>query len=64
MVAKKLLVDDKITTCVKQIRLRVLYEKFWIEKHSLVKHSAFLINVCYQYLNLVLRVTYYFLTTY
>ena len=63
MVAKKLLVDDKITACVKQIRLRVLYEKFRIEKHSLVKHSAFLINVCYQYLNLVLRVSYCFLTT-
>ena len=64
MVAKKLLVDDKITACVKQIRLRVLYEKFRIDwKHSLVKHSAFLINVCFQYLNLVFRVTYCFLTT-
>ena len=63
MVAKKLLVDDKITACVKQIRLWVLYEKFRIEKHSLVKHSAFLINVCFQYVNLVLRVTYCFLTT-
>ena len=51
MVAKKLLVDDKIAAGVKQIRLQVLYEKFRIEKHSLVKHSAFLINVCYQYLN-------------
>ena len=47
MVAKKLLGDDKITACVKQIRLRGLYEKFRIEKHSLVKHSDFLINVCY-----------------
>ena len=47
MVAKKLLVYDKITACVKQTRLRVLYEKFRIEKHILVKHSDFLINVCY-----------------
>ena len=34
MVAKKLLVDGKITACVKQILLRVLYEKFRIEKQS------------------------------
>ena len=46
MAAKKLLGDDKITACVKQIRLRGLYETFRIEKHSLVKHSDFLINVC------------------
>ena len=57
MTATKLLVDDKITAYVKEIRLRVLYEKFRIEKHSLVKHSAFLI------IFLVLRVTYCFLTT-
>ena len=46
MVAKKLLVDDKITACVKQISW-VLYAKFRIEKR-LVKHFAFLKNVCYQ----------------
>ena len=54
MVAKKLLVDDK-TACVKQVSW-VLYAKFRIEKR-LVKHFAFLKNVCYQYLNFVLRVT-------
>ena len=32
MVAKTLLVDDKITACVKQI-----YVKFCMEKHCLVK---------------------------
>ena len=55
MVAKKLLVDDKITACVKQISW-VLYAKFRIEKR-LVKHFAFLKNVCYQYLHFLLRVT-------
>ena len=45
--AKKLLVDDKITACAKEICL--LYAKFRIEKHCLVKHFAFLKNVCYQY---------------
>ena len=59
MVAKKLLVDDKITTCVSW----VLYLKFGTEKHCLVKHFAFLKNVCYQYLNFVLRVTYWFFFT-
>ena len=55
MVAKKLLVDDKITACVKQISW-VLYAKFRIEKR-LVKHFSFLKNVCYQYLDFLLRVT-------
>ena len=55
MVAKKLMVDDKITACVKQVSW-VLYAKFRIEKR-LVKHFAFLKNVCYQYLYFLLRVT-------
>ena len=38
----------------------VLYVKFRSEKHCLVKHSAFLKNVCYKYLNFVLQVTYCF----
>ena len=58
MVAKKLLVDDKITACVKQIFSLVTYVKFGIEKHCLLRHFAFLKSVCYQYLNFVLRVTY------
>ena len=40
-----------------------VYAKFQIEKHCLVKHFAFLKNVCYQYLNFVLRVTYIFFFT-
>ena len=36
----------------------VLYVKFNIEKHCLVKHFALLKNVCYQFLNFVLWVTY------
>ena len=47
MVAKKLLVDDKIPACVKQI----------IHKHFRLK-LAFLKNVCYHYLNFVPRVTF------
>ena len=47
MVAKKLLVDDKITACVKQTCF--LGIKFRIEKHCLVEYFAFLKNVCYQY---------------
>ena len=47
MVAKKLLVDDKIPACVKQI----------IHKHCRLK-LAFLKNVCYHYLNFVPRVTF------
>ena len=43
MVAKKLPVDDKITSCVKQMFPGCF---------------AFLKNGCYQYLNFVLRVTY------
>ena len=43
----------------------VLYVKFRREKHCLVKHSAFLKNVCYKYLNFVLQVTYcFFFTSY
>ena len=56
LVVTKLLVDDKITACVKQIRYVswVLYVKFPIEKHFLVKHFPFLRNVYCQYLNFVL----------
>ena len=52
MVAKKLLVDDKIKACVKQVSW-VLYAKFGIQKRQ-VKHFAFLKNVCYQYLYFLL----------
>ena len=55
MVAMKLLnellVDDKITACVRQ-----LYVKFRKENHCLVGHFA-LKNVCYQYFNFELQVT-------
>ena len=47
MVAKKLLVDDKIPACVKQI----------IHKQCRLKF-AFLKNVCYHYFNFVPRVTF------
>ena len=30
-------------------KYRVLQVRFWIEKHCLVKHFAFLKNLCYQY---------------
>ena len=50
IVAKKLLVDDKITTCVKVSN----------KNYYLVKHFAFLKNVCYRYFNFVLQVTYCF----
>ena len=33
------------------------YVKFRIEKHCLVKYFGFLENVCYEYLNCVLRIT-------
>ena len=49
MVAKKLLVSDKITACGETNVSWVLYVKFRIEEHSLVKLFAFLKNVCYQY---------------
>ena len=38
--------------------LRALYLKFRIQKHCLVKHFAFLKNVCNQYLNFMLQLTY------
>ena len=67
MVVMKMLLhvdDSKITARVIQIcPLDVTvynYVKFQIEKHCLVKHFAFLKNVCYQYLNFLLRVTYIF----
>ena len=45
----KLLVSDKITACGETNVSWVLYVKFRIEEHSLVKLFAFLKNVCYQY---------------
>ena len=59
IVARKLLVDEKITACVKYAS-RVLYVKFQKGKIWLVKHFSFLKNVCYQHLNVVLQVTYCF----
>ena len=50
IVAKKLLVDDKITACVKVSN----------KNYYMVKHFAFLKNVCYRYFNFVLQVTYCF----
>ena len=50
--AKKLLVENKITACVKEIIISWVYRvacKFPIQKHCLVKHFAFWKNVCYQY---------------
>ena len=38
----------------------VIYVKFRVEKHCLMKDFAFLKNVCHQYLNFALRVTYCF----
>ena len=60
IVAKKLLVDDKITACVKQIRLVGVICKVSNKNYYLVKHFAFLKNVCYQCFNFVLQVTYCF----
>ena len=56
MVAKKLLVDDKITASVKQNVSWVLYVR--LQTLHLVKNFAFLKNICYQYLNFVLQVTF------
>ena len=47
MVAQKLLVDNKITACVKQVSW-VLYVKFQKDKNCLEKHFALLKNVCNQ----------------
>ena len=50
--------------CPKQIRLLgVINVKIQTERHCPVKHFAFLKNVCYQYYNFVLWVTYCFLTS-
>ena len=66
MVAKKLLVDDKITaqSCPKQICIFGLICKIWSKKTLSGEQFAFLRNVCYQYflINFVLRATYCFLT--
>ena len=55
MVVKKLLVDGKITACVKGVVCKVSNRK-----RLSCKKIAFLKNVCYPYLNFVLRVTYCF----
>ena len=50
--------------CPKQIcLLGVINVKIQTERHCPVKHFAFLKNVCYQYYNFVLWVTYCFLTS-
>ena len=49
MVEKKLLVNDEITACVKQICLLGVICKNSNKKYCLVKHFAFLKNVCYQF---------------
>ena len=45
MVVKQLLVDNKITACVKHV-CWVLYVKFQKDKNCLEKHFALLKNVC------------------
>ena len=62
MVVKHLLVDNKITARVKHV-CWVLYVKFQKDKSCLEKHFALLKNVCNQYLNFVIRVTYHFFTS-
>ena len=55
----ELLVDDKITACVRQICLVAVICKVSKKrktKHCLVEHFA-LKNVCYQYFNFELQVT-------
>ena len=49
MVAKKLLVSEKKNSVCETNVSWVLYVKFRIEEHSLVKLFAFEKNVCYQY---------------
>ena len=59
MVAKKLLVDDKITACVKQIFLLGDIRKVFNRKTLSGETFCFLEKRSgYQYLNFVLRVTY------
>ena len=58
MVAKKFLVDDKITACFKQICCYMLSSE---GKTFSGETFCFLENVCYQFLNFVLQVTYLFL---
>jgi len=55
VVARKLLVDEKITACVKQMCLQGVVCKISNrKKNSLVKHSVFLKKICGQHLNFVL----------
>ena len=60
MVATKLLVDDKITACFKQIRLLGVICKVSTGKTLSRETFYFLEKVCYQYLNFVLQVPYCF----
>ena len=59
MVAKKWLVDDKITAWVKQLCLLGVFD----QKTLSGKAFCSLKNVCYHYLNFVLGVTYCFFTS-
>ena len=61
MVMEKLLVDNKITACVKQICLLGVICKVSNRKTLSGENFAFLKNICYQYLIFVFRVTYCFL---
>ena len=64
ILAKKLLVDEKIAACVKQICLQLLFVKFRIEKKLSGETFCFLEKrLLSKYLNVVLRVTYCFLTS-
>ena len=63
IVAKKLLVDEKITACVKQIFLQGVVCNVLNRKTSSGEIFCFLENVCYQHLNVMFRVTYCFITS-
>ena len=67
MVVKKLLVDDKITACVKKIYMYILFLlgvicKAWNRK-TLSGEALLLSNACYQFSTFVLQVTSCFLTS-
>ena len=54
------ILPKKLLVMIKKYVSWVLYAKFRIEKHCLLKHFAFLINVCNQYLIFLHQVTYCF----
>ena len=60
MAAKKVLAKGQNNSLCQTNMSPVCICEVLIEKHCLVKHFAFLKNVCYQYLSFVLRVTYCF----